>query len=250
MNGHSVTESPARPSRKRGAGGRAPREAGARGRGVKLPISAGQTSRAPKGDPEERRPDKPRSDKYDRILQAAIEVFAANGYFNSRVADIAKRAGIADGTVYLYFRNKEQILMAAIDFAFETFMEAARKEIAEIAEPRARLHRLAYLHLHSLGSNRGLAMVFQTELRQSAKFLGEFSHKHLISYFDLVRSIVQDGQDRGQFRGDVSGKIVANCFFGALDAMVTSWLLSERPYELSGAATPVVALLLNGLEIS
>jgi len=187
-------------------------------------------------------------EKHDRILQAAIEVFAANGYFNSRVSDIARRADVADGTIYLYFKNKEQILMATIDFAFSTFMRAAEKELAAIGDPRLKLRRLAELHLGSLGSNRGLAMVFQTELRQSAKFLSEFSHQHLIEYFDLIRAIVREGQQSGCFRKEISDKIAANCFFGALDAMVTSWLLSERDYQLAAASNVLVDVILNGME--
>src|SRR6185436_2614725 len=95
-------------------------------------------------------------DKYHRILQSAIAVFAEHGYFNSRVADIAKRAKVADGTIYLYFKNKEQILMAALDSAFDTFMATAREELATISDPREKLRRLAFLHLDRLGANRGL----------------------------------------------------------------------------------------------
>jgi TetR/AcrR family fatty acid metabolism transcriptional regulator len=187
--------------------------------------------RRPAAGKKSQRDDSTRTtEKYGRILQAAIEVFAENGYFNSRVSDIALRAQVADGTIYLYFKNKEQILMAAIDFAFASFMRAAQTELATIKDPRAQLRKLASLHLESLGANRGLAMVFQTELRQSAKFLAEFSHRHLVEYFDLIRTIVRAGQAAGQFRSEVSDKIAANCFFGALDAMVTSWLLSERDY--------------------
>jgi TetR/AcrR family fatty acid metabolism transcriptional regulator len=91
-------------------------------------------------------------------------------------------------------------------------------------------------------------MVFQTELRQSAKFLSEFSRKHLTSYFDLIRTIIREGQESGRFRKQVSDAIAANCFFGALDAMVTSWLLSERDYPLATAAPKLVEVLLVGME--
>jgi len=187
-------------------------------------------------------------DKYQRILDAAIAVIGEKGFHNSRVSDIADRADVADGTIYLYFKSKEQILMAALDYAFSTFLESARAELENISDPRRQLERLAELHLEGLGSNRGLAMVFQTELRQSAKFLSEFSHKHLIAYFDLIRAIVRTGQQSGVFRRELSDKIVANCFFGALDAIVTSWLLSEREYKLSGIAKPLVDVVLNGVE--
>jgi TetR/AcrR family fatty acid metabolism transcriptional regulator len=188
------------------------------------------------------------SQKQDRILQAAIDVFAEHGYFNARVSDIAKRAEVADGTIYLYFKSKEQILMAALENAFDRFLLIANRELVEVHDPREKLKRLAELHLSSLSSNRGLAMVFQTELRQSAKFLSEFSRKHLTSYFDLIRSIVREGQQAGVFRKQVSDKIAANCFFGALDAMVTSWLISERDYPLAAAAGALVDVVLTGME--
>jgi TetR/AcrR family fatty acid metabolism transcriptional regulator len=188
------------------------------------------------------------SEKYQRILDAAVAVIAEHGYFHARVTDIAARAGVADGTIYLYFKSKEQILMAAIDSAFAAFLDQARKELARTPDAEQRLRRLARLHLESLGANRNLAIVFQTELRQSAKFLAQFSHRHLIEYFDLIREVVREGQRTGVFRKELSDKIVANCFFGALDEMVTSWLLSEHDYPLAGAADAVVDVILAGME--
>jgi TetR/AcrR family fatty acid metabolism transcriptional regulator len=190
-----------------------------------------------------------RADKYQRILEAAVEVIAENGFFNARVSDIAQRAGVADGTIYLYFKSKDQILMAAISNAFGAFLELARSEVKSITEPREQLRRLALLHLTCLGSNRNLAIVFQTELRQSARFLAQFSQHQLKQYFDLIRDVVREGQSQGVFRGDLSDKIVANCFFGSLDEMVTSWLLSERDYSLPGAADAVVDVILGGVEM-
>ena len=188
------------------------------------------------------------SDKYQRILDAAIGVIAEKGYWQARVSEIAERAGVADGTIYLYYKNKEQLLMAAIDSAFAAFMERARRELAGLTDPRERLHRLAFVHLDMLGANRELAIVFQTELRQSARFLMEFSRHRLVEYFEMIREIVRDGQANGQFRADLSDKIAANCFFGAVDEMVTSWILSERDYPLAGAADAVVGLILRGME--
>ena len=187
-------------------------------------------------------------EKYQRILDAAISVIAENGFFQSKVAQIAQRAGVADGTVYLYFKNKEQILMAAIESAFAAFLARARHEVEPRGDARERLRRLGRLHLETLGANRAIAVVFQTELRQSAKFLAQFSHRGLIEYFDLIRSVVRDGQRAGLIRKDISDKIAANCFFGALDEMVTSWMLSEREYPLAGAADAVVDVILRGME--
>ena len=137
--------------------------------------------------------------------------------------------------------------MAAIHSAFATFLANARAALEGVTDPRERLRTLAFLHLEGMGRNRSLAVVFQTELRQSAKFLRQFSQEQLIEYFDLIRETVRAGQRSGVFRADVSDKIVANCFFGALDEMVTSWILSERDYSLKGAAAPIVDLVLHGL---
>lgn len=188
------------------------------------------------------------AEKHQRILDAAVEVIAEHGYFRARVSEIADRAGVADGTIYLYFRNKEQVLMAAIDAAFAAFLQRARAEVEKARDPRERLRRIATLHLEGLGANRNLAIVFQTELRQSARFLAQFSHRRLVEYFDLIRQVVREGQQAGVFRREMSDKIAANCFFGALDEMVTSWVLSERDYPLAGAADAVVDVVLRGME--
>ncbi len=187
------------------------------------------------------------SDKYQRILDAAVAVFAERGFFVSRISDIAERANVADGTVYLYFKNKDEILASAINTAFDGFMSRARTELEKLPSPIERLRRLAYLHLEALGANRNLAVVFQMELRQSTRSLSEFSHDHLVEYFNLVRQAICDGKASGEFRAEMPEKIAANCFFGAIDEMVTSWVLSEKEYPLANATDPLMDILLNGM---
>jgi len=192
------------------------------------------------------------SDKHQRILDAAIEVIAEHGFFHSRVSEIADRAGVADGTIYLYFKNKDELLMAAIDSAFHEFIQRARIAVEQIPDPREKLRRMAFLHLDGLGSNRNLAIVFQTELRHSLKFLGQFSHNLMVEYFDLIKDVVREGQETGAFRDDISVTMTAHCFFGSLDEIVTTWILSEhdrdRDYHLSSLTDSVVSILLKGLE--
>jgi TetR/AcrR family fatty acid metabolism transcriptional regulator len=138
--------------------------------------------------------------------------------------------------------------MTAINAAFDAFMSRARSELEAIASPAGKLRRLAQLHLEALGVNRDLAVVFQMELRQSARFLAPFSHEHMIEYFGLVRSAIREGQAQGIFRPELRDKIAANCFFGALDEMVTSWVLDESNYRLSDVADSVADIILLGLE--
>lgn len=192
------------------------------------------------------------SDKYQRILDAAIEVIAEHGFFHSRVAEIADRAGVADGTIYLYFKNKDELLMAAIDSAFHRFIQRAKTALEQVPDPREKLRRMAFLHLEGLGSKRSLAIVFQTELRHSLKFLGQFSHNLLVEYFDLIKGVVREGQEAGAFRTDISVTMAAHCFFGSLDEIVTTWILSDhdrdRDYHLSSLTDSVVSIILKGLE--
>ena len=187
-------------------------------------------------------------EKHQRILDAAVTVFAEKGFFASRISDIADLANVADGTVYLYFKNKEEILMAAINTAFEGFMHTARTELQRLTSPAERLRRLACLHLEALGANRNLAIVFQMELRQSTRFLAEFSHHQMVEYLGLARHAIADGQASGVFRTSMPAKVAANVFFGALDEMVTSWVLSDHEYHLANMADPVVDIFLHGLE--
>src|SRR3954468_5067146 len=117
----------------------------------------------------------PVADKREAILRAATRVFARNGYFSSKVADIARDAGIADGTVYLYFKSKEEILHSIFDRSVEEALGAAKEQVKRITDPGEKLRQIAYMHLERLGADRDLAVVFQVELRGSTKFMEEFS---------------------------------------------------------------------------
>lgn len=189
-------------------------------------------------------------DKREAILRAATTVFAHNGYFNSKVADIAREAGVADGTVYLYFKSKEEILHSIFDRGVEEALAAARKQIQLITDPRDKLRRIALLHLERLGADRDLAVVFQVELRGSTKFMEEFSAAGFAEYLALIRTTFEEGQRAGVFRSDLNANVVAKIVFGALDEMATNWILSKRRYKLAPMADQVIDILLNGVKAS
>ena len=190
-----------------------------------------------------------KDDKRDRILKAAVKVFARKGYFAARVSDIARKAGVADGTIYLYFRNKEDILVSLFDEVMAGHLEVARAELKAAPGPALRLLRIAEHHLRTLGENRDLAVVFQVELRQSTKFMERFTASWLQDYFQLLHGVIEEGQRAGVFRADLPKKVVAKAFFGALDEMVTSFILSGRDYDLAELAAPVVDLFLRGVGV-
>jgi TetR/AcrR family fatty acid metabolism transcriptional regulator len=190
-----------------------------------------------------------KDDKRARILQAAVKVFARKGYFAARVKEIAKKAGVADGTIYLYFRNKEDLLVCLFEEVMAAHLEAAQKQMKAAPGPAARLLRMAEHHLRALGENRDLAVVFQVELRQSTKFMERFTASWLQDYFQLLYGVIEEGQRAGVFRPEVPKKLVAKALFGALDEMVTSFILSGKDYDLAGLAAPVVDLFLRGVAV-
>ena len=175
-----------------------------------------------------------------------MKVFARRGYFAARVADVARRAGVADGTIYLYFRNKEDILVSLFDEVMSDHLEGKRREM-EPGEPApVRLRAIAERHLALLGRNRDLAVVFQVELRQSTKFMERFTASWLQDYFTLIAEVIEQGQREGSLRPDLPVKVATKAFFGVLDEMATSWILSRKEYDLVSLADPVVDLFLRG----
>lgn len=189
----------------------------------------------------------PATDKREAILKAATQVFARNGFFQSQVADVARAAGVAAGTVYLYFRSKDDLLVSVFERTMREAIAEGRAALESVADPRERLTCIAQLHLERLGRDRDLAVVFQVELRQSTKFMERFSSTFLRDYLGLIRDTLALGQAAGQFRQDINPTIAAKIFFGALDEMATNWMLSRRRYSLAAQADTIVDLFINGV---
>jgi TetR/AcrR family fatty acid metabolism transcriptional regulator len=193
-------------------------------------------------------PDRKPNGKYEAILRAAIKVFAGSGFFNSKVADVAREAGVADGTVYLYFKNKDDILVSIFNHYMDEALAAGKASLAEIDDPIEKLRRIVRAHLERLGRDRNLAVVFQVELRSSTKFMEQFSATKVTEYLELIRAVIEDGQREGVFRAGINTKVAAKVLFGALDEMATNWVLSRKRYNLISTAEPVLDVFLNGVQ--
>jgi TetR/AcrR family transcriptional regulator, fatty acid metabolism regulator protein len=204
-----------------------------------MALAATRAPRTP-GRPE-------KSDKRDAILRAAIDTFASRGYFTAQVADVARAAGVAAGTVYLYFRGKDDLLVSIFERTMKEAIAEGRDALTSIEDPVERLREIARLHLSRLGRDRALAVVFQVELRQSTKFMERFSAMQLREYLGIIREVMADGQTRGAFCADVNPTLAAKLFFGALDEMATNWILSRRRYSLTAEADAIVDLFVGGL---
>src|ERR671938_1504620 len=170
--------------------------------------------------------------EYEAILRAAIKVFARSGFFNAKVADVAREAGVADGTVYLYFKNKDDILVSIFNHVMDEALDQGRKRLDEVTDPREKLKRIVHGHLDRLGRDRDLAVVFQVELRSSTKLMEQFSATKVSEYLEMIRGVIEEGQRAGVFRKGLNTTIAAKVLFGALDEMATNWVLSHRRYSL------------------
>jgi TetR/AcrR family transcriptional regulator, fatty acid metabolism regulator protein len=188
-----------------------------------------------------------KAEKRGRILRAAIDVFARTGYFNAKVADIAKAAGVADGTIYLYFLGKEDLLISIFKEYMREFLATGAEDLKGIDDPRERMRVIVRHHLESLGSDRALAIVFQVELRQSLKFMSLFSHQEFAEYLNMIRLTIEEGCLAGVFRESVQPQLMAKAIFGVLDEMVTSWVLSEKSYKPVDHLDQVNDFILRGL---
>lgn len=185
--------------------------------------------------------------KRERILRAAVDTFAQNGYFNAKVSEIAKAAGVADGTIYLYFDGKEDLLITVFREHTRGYLQSLEQRLAGVPRPEDRLRAAIHHHLETLGRDRALAVVSQVELRHSLKFMSLLSQQEVADYLNMIRKIVEHGQSEGVFRRNIHPQLVAKSVFGILDEMVTSWILSEKEHGLSDQAEQIADLILTGL---
>jgi TetR/AcrR family transcriptional regulator, fatty acid metabolism regulator protein len=186
-------------------------------------------------------------DKPQQIIDAAIRVFARAGYYNSRVSDIAREAGIASGTIYLYFKTKEEILVTLFREKMAGFVAHQRREMADQPDPVVKIRKLVGVHFSVLEQNPELAEVVQVELRQGNKFFRGASAHEVSAYFELIGSVLEEGVAAGCFRSDLPVKVATKVLFGAMDQMATSWVLGKRGYRLADTAEEVATIFLKGV---
>lgn len=187
-------------------------------------------------------------EKYFSILEAAIKTFARNGYHRTRVADIAREAGVADGTVYIYFDKKEDILVSLFQEMMAHFVDGLKDELSRCESSHDKLRTIIDYHLTTLGNEPDRAMVTQIELRQIDQSINEGISQPLINYFRLIEEVIGEGQSRGLYRRDLNVRTARKVVFGAIDEIVTCWVMSKKPYDLSSLAAPVFNLLVRGLQ--
>ncbi|GGA86226.1 TetR/AcrR family transcriptional regulator [Ornithinibacillus halotolerans] len=185
--------------------------------------------------------------KYKLIIDAAVDVIAENGYHGSQVSKIAKKAGVADGTIYLYFKNKEDILVSVFEDKMGQFIEQIATATSEKDNANEKLYTLIEMHFSQLAANHHLAIVTQLELRQSNLSLRQQINRVLKPYLGVIDGIVKEGIEEKLFRNDINIPLMRQMIFGALDETVTNWVMNEEKYDLVGLTPHVHSLLIKGI---
>ncbi len=190
------------------------------------------------------------SGKRERILKAAIKVFARDGFFHAKVEEIAKEAGVATGTTYLYFENKDDILISIFEEEMQPIIESMKAELNSKQTAREKILCFVNLHFEMIQNNADMAQLLEVELRQSSKFVHGYGGTKFKEYLNVVSAAFEEGQAKGEFRRDIHPSLFKQILFGAVDQIATNWTLSKsKRYSLKQSAEQVAAVVLDGISV-
>jgi TetR/AcrR family fatty acid metabolism transcriptional regulator len=189
-----------------------------------------------------------KADKHQKILAAAVKVFGNKGFFSARISDIAKEAKVADGTIYLYFNNKYDILLTLFEEEIGKLIIEIKEAIDQEQDPKKMLYIFALKHLELVIEKKELAEVLQMELRQSSDSVKEYRITKFVDYVNIISEIIHLGQKTGVFRQDLQPGIIKRAFFGALDEMSRLWILKpDHQYSITRTAEEISTIFLSGI---
>jgi len=188
------------------------------------------------------------ADKHNKIIRAATKVFAKKGFFNARISDVAKEAKVADGTIYLYFNNKYDILLSVFEQKIGKLIEQITAQLEQEENPRRMLELFIVNHLREMKKNKNLAEVIQIELRQTNKVIKDYRNNKFSEYLNIISSIISQGQRKKVFRQDILPGIAKRAIFGALDEIARIWNINtESDYQIDETERQVINIFLVGV---
>ena len=197
-------------------------------------------------EPDSTKADVKKNDKYHTILEAAIKVFAEQGFFYSTISQIAKEAGVAGGTIYLYFKNKDDILLQFFEYKTKQVFSGFREEVDKAGNAIDKLKNLVRRHLTEFQNDKNMAVVFQAEARQTRHI--EKQIKEITKmYLEMVGELIEQGQEEGSIRKDLYVSLVKRYILGAVDEVINTWVHAGGRYELASMADPLVDLYFLGI---
>ena len=189
------------------------------------------------------------NEKYHNIIEAATKVFARKGFYKAKISEIAREAQVADGTIYIYFENKDDILISLFEEQMKAVLDNMVIRISEEDDPVKKLEKFALVHLQLVEQNKNMAEIIQVEVRQSSQFMKEYRNDPFVQYLELIADIIRQGQKEGLFKKEIIPGVAKRAFFGALDEMSRFWVLSSRrQYDIKTAAKQISEYFLVGIK--
>jgi TetR/AcrR family fatty acid metabolism transcriptional regulator len=188
-------------------------------------------------------------EKYRKIIAAATKIFSQKGFFKAKVSEIAREAGIADGTVYIYFKHKDDILISLFEEKMQEVLDNMKEQINQETDPLKKIERFALVHLQLIEDHKDIAEIIQVELRQSSMFMKNYRNTKFFDYLNIISAIIQEGKEKGVIREDIMPGIAKRAFFGALDEMSRFWVLSKKPkYDIQTASKQITNFFIHGIK--
>lgn len=189
---------------------------------------------------------KNKSEKYHRILGSAGAIFAKAGFHKATIAQIAAKAGVADGTVYLYFKNKDDILYQYISFKTDFVFKRMRAAVSKGETAEEKLRNLIRCHLEEFQNDKSMATIFRSEVRYLTEIESQIKDISKM-YLDLLSDIIEQGQVEGVMRQDLFVGLVKRFVLGAVEGVISTWVAAGGRYDLVSMSDPLVDLYLTGL---
>ncbi|QTA81381.1 Transcriptional regulator, TetR family [Desulfonema limicola] len=186
-------------------------------------------------------------EKYHRILEAAVSVFAKQGFYQTTISQIAREAGVADGTIYLYFKNKDDILVQFFTYKAKQVFAGFRKEVDKAGNAIDKLRNLVHRHLEEFQKDRNMAVVYQSLTHQHLDIVEDNIREMSKMYLDIVADIVERGQEEGAMRRDLYLGLVKRFILGSVESAINTWLYSKRKYDLVSMTDPLIDLFVRGI---
>ncbi|HID55184.1 TPA: TetR/AcrR family transcriptional regulator [Candidatus Poribacteria bacterium] len=186
-------------------------------------------------------------EKRRRILDAALKIFVRHGFYNAKVSEIAREAGVAHGTVYLYFKSKEHLLRAIFEEQMGEALKYIKGEVSRIQGAKAKLKRLIEAQMELVKEHKELTELILIEMRQSSKFLKSEAVTLIVDYIDFIEGILKEGIERGEIRRNLDTTIIATTIYASFEGVVTRWLLEESCFDLERAADEIYSAFMEGV---
>ena len=166
-------------------------------------------------------------DRRAMILDAALRTFVQRGYPETKVAEIASEAGVAEGTLYNYFPSKEDLLLALFDEKWGRIIDDIKKKLTRVDNPNDQLKVIFSSVVKMFKKNRHLAELFMIDIKQSSIFLNNYTINRIVEFIDIIEEILKEGKRKGIYRKDLDTRVTKMIIFGAAQGILLSWVLSE-----------------------